>query len=854
MTARQVIRRILNRRSQLIMLSAAAAVCLVATVILTAQVFWKLGEYRTAFSDNIQWTVAKLEVEHAKYVNAIERLDENAPGTLPAMRQRFDVFYSRVDTLGNASTYREALSSDRAREVVEQISSGVQAQVTIIDASDATVFARKAELLDMAESLTQPVLRLSSIGISYDVTRREMQRTALADKLLQLIVLSLALLAVLCSLLALFWQLYIRYRRRAMQNRATLNRLATIINTTQDVMLVICPSGRIIEGNRVGDNVFGLRVDGGQERFVSDFIFRMDEAGQRVPVTGEMLISSCATGPNLCTKLHARDKTGRYFPIELSANMASRSGDNVCVCFVRDISQRVATEAEMHAARDKALAGERAKARFLGMISHEMRTPLNGILGALDLLDDTALTPEQAQYTQIMQSSGQLVLNQINDALDVTQADGGRLHLASDRFDLDALLHRLIQGQQAHAAAQGSEIRLIPPAAPLGVALGDESRLHQILLNLLSNAIKFTRDGQITIEATRLGPPDAGADALSDEVEFQIVDTGIGIDDDDLDRIFNDYVRLEDSDVAEGTGLGLGIARHLVRLMGGTIGAESERNEGSLFWVRLPLPRATENTATDLAQPAFMAPYAPIVPCSVLIVEDNDTSRFVLNEMLLKDGHDVVATTNGTDAVDVALLRRFDLILMDINMPGIDGIEATRQIRSGGGASANSRIIALTAHYRPEDNDRFGAIEIDGICTKPLRRKALREILAGGPVRNRLNGTARGVDKKVLDQLCAVLPATNLSRVLDEFVAEGQAFVDGLAAARLGAPDGFANALHQFAGSAATFGAIALQSALCRAEMAVLSGDQSGADRALADLPDLWQQALSEIHQHRHAA
>ncbi len=835
------------RRSQLTLLSAAAAILLAATVFLTTQVFVKLSEYRTAFSDNIQWTVAKLEVEHARYVHAIENLSADKDASLTALNRRFDIFYSRVNTLATADTYREALNSPRAQATVTALSNGTQAQARIIDAGRNVVLQRRAELLAMAQGLSDPVLRLSSIGIAYDVERRESQRNTLTAKLTQMIALSLTLLVTLAALLALIWQLYSRYRRRALQNRTTLNRLATIINTSQDAIVVMCPSGKLLEGNRVAETIFGFDHETVTSTNISNLLFKKNEEEEMMPVTGEMLIKSCAQGPNLCTKLSARDRSGRVFPVEMSANMASRSGDNVCVCFLRDISSRVETEAEMRAARDKALAGEQAKARFLGMISHEMRTPLNGILGALDLLDETVLTPEQAHYIQIMQSSGQLVLNQINDALEVTQADGERLSLVSDPFNLDALLHELLHSQQALSLSQGNTISLSATSSFLGTVLGDANRLHQVLLNLLSNAIKFTRNGEISIEVTRLGPQNAP----TDEVEFQITDTGIGIEDDDLERIFDDFVRLEDTSSAEGTGLGLGIAKHLVALMGGTMGAESVRDEGSLFWVRVPLPSADEVHGIPLRWDLHALPPRAM---NILVVEDNDTSRFVLHEMLRKDGHSVVLADNGADGVLRASEARFDLILMDINMPGLDGIEATRQIRAGNGASHDSRIVALTAHFRPEHNERFRGVQIDSICTKPLRRAALRDILSGGPVRDRTLPAKTDVDTQVLDQLYAVLPAKNLSRVLGDFETEGQAFISALNARTAMPSPGMAADLHQFAGSAATFGAVALQSALCRAEAAALAGDKVTLREELAPLPDLWRSTMEQIDSRRQAA
>ncbi len=847
---RSLLKRIANRRTQFAALSAAAAFCLLATTILTAQIFVSLKEYQIAHTDNVQWTVAKLESEHAKYLHAIENLRRDDPDSLKEMRRRFDILYSRAHIFVSAQTYRKILNSPHARETVRQLNKRVEHQATLIDGSDAQVFDNKEELLRQAFSLTEPVMRLSSIGIAYDVDRREAERLSLADKLIKLVGLSLILLASLFALLALFWQLYRRYRRRAMQNRTMLNRLATIFNTSQDVIMVIRPDGEILEGNRLAAAMFGPYDGNRLERNISEILVKRVD-GKLKPVTGRQLIESCTDGPNLCTRLSARDKKGRLFPVELSANMASRSGDNVCICFLRDISQRVATEAEMQAARDKALAGERAKARFLGMISHEMRTPLNGMLGALDLLEETPLTQEQSRYTQIMHTSGQLVLNQINDALDVTQANGKRFALVKQRFDLDALLDKLVQGQQTHAKTQGTRINLLSPAEPLGYVMGDPNRLHQILLNLLSNAIKFTENGEVTVEATRLAGHGSDGSAPGNLVEFQISDTGIGIDEKDIDRVFEDFVRLESQSRVEGTGLGLGIVKHLTSLMGGKIGVESVRHEGSLFWVRIPLPLDAPPHEAD-ASPDLPPPV--MHPKIVLVVEDNDTSRFVVNEMLKKDGHEVVLAANGVDGVNAAGKRRFDLILMDINLPDIDGTEAVRRIRGGGGPSADSRIVALTAHFRAEDNQSLLAAQIDAICTKPIRRNALRDLLADKDIDAPAPQPQSEIDTQILDQLCAVLPHRNLSRALGDFTIEGEAILASLDRLANHPDQETVSTLHQFAGSAATFGAVALQSTICQAENMARAGDREGLARVLEGVPALWSRTIAEIDNHRGAA
>ena len=298
-----------------------------------------------------------------------------------------------------------------------------------------------------------------------------------------------------------------------------------------------------------------------------------------------------------------------------------------------------------------------------------------------------------------MQSSGQQLLAQINDALDFTQAGSGQLSLNIGSFDLDALLTEAADSQSLQAEANETHLRVMPSGQSLGLVEGDRARVLQVLVNLISNAVKFTRQGEVTIDATRTDP-------AGDMVEVQVIDTGLGIAEDDLPRVFDDFVRLDETDGRSqipGTGLGLGIVRELVNVMGGQYGAESIAGDGSLFWVRLPLPPATALGTEPEMQAGGPTPDPARYALDVLVVEDNSTNRMVLTEMLRKDGHRPQTAVDGETAVKMANAHRFDLILMDIRMPGIDGGEAARQIRAGNGASRRARLAFLTAHIRTGD-------------------------------------------------------------------------------------------------------------------------------------------------------
>ena len=851
----KLIRPMFRRRPQLILFSGLASVCLIAAIYMATQVFLKLGEFGSTATDNMQWTMAQLEVEQVKAINALERLDPDDPTTGQEARRRFNALFSRVVTLREGREYAEALAGSDAAVQLERIYDTLIGVLPVFDGDRSPLVASGPMLVTALEGLTSPIRQLASAGLSIDARQSDAERSELSNQLIRLTLLVIVMVVAMLSMLILLWRLFRVYRRRALENRITLNRLSTILNTSQDAVLVVHPCGEILDMNAAAQRMFGLDENTPRQRDnVGQLLLRQSEDGTLAPLPGPRLVQSCADGPNRCANLIARGPDGHQFPVELSADMAVRSGDRVCVCFIRDISRRIAADAEMQVARDNALAGERAKARFLAIISHEMRTPLHGILGTLDLLDETRLTKEQRRYAQIMHGSGQQLLNQINDALEITQADGGTLRLREAVFDLDSLLADLVEAQNANAQARNTKLALLSPVQGFGHVLGDEGRVQQVLVNLVANAVKFTENGSITLEATRHN----GVEQDLDLVEFQISDTGIGIAEEDLPYIFEDYVRLGGASAGwiEGTGLGLGIARQLVTLMGGQIGVESVEGEGSLFWVRLPLPKAQAKTQPAVAE----IPSHNATPSSVLIAEDNVSNRYVLSQMLEKDGHHVHAAADGNEAVAMANTEAFDLILMDISMPGLGGVEAARAITQGSGPSRNARLIFLTAHINLDPDEQLRASGAEGILTKPLPRAELRAILAGKrPTRDLTEENSATecpiLDIDVLDQLNEMLSSNRMAKTLRDFQQEADTLIREaphlLGSATSGA---LAERLHRLAGSAAVLGASAMQMSLGRAENACLLGRPKDVKRHLAELQEVWQATQEGLATYNNAA
>ncbi|SEK97219.1 Signal transduction histidine kinase [Roseovarius azorensis] len=823
-------------------LSVFAISCMLATAVVITQVFTRLGEYGTANQDNIQWTISRLEVDQLNFIATIERLDRPDAALLDTLRRRFDVLYSRATLLHDGQVYREVLSTVDVMADISLIVATLNAMVPVIDNSNARLFSERATLMQRATDMSPAVHRIASRALTVDARRSDAERSELTSQIVVLTVLSLAMVTALLMLLLFVWRLYTEHRRRAEENRETSRRLATILNTSQDAVLVVGPDGIIRDRNVVANRMFAIPSDAPRHVRVGDFLHRREADGNLVPLTGERLIACCANGPSRCANLMVRNTQGDEFCAEISTAIARSGATTVCICFIRDISDRLAAEAEIAAARDRALSGERARARFLSVISHEMRTPLSGLLGALDLLGETRLTPDQARYANVMKSSGQLLLTQITDALDMAQAETGQLVLRMAEFDLDRMLRELAETQKAAAQARNNQLRLVCSAPDLNRVRGDRTRVYQVLLNLVSNAIKFTRDGEITIIADRTDPSGDGPDM----VEFQICDTGIGINPEDMPQMFEDFVRLDDpeSDRPEGTGLGLGIVRELVTLMGGSVGAESVKGEGSLFWVRIPLPAVT---MTETAA-------RPCAPLDVLVVEDNANSRVVLEAMLREDGHRVRLASDGIEGVAHAAEARHDLILMDINMPRMGGLEAVRRIRAGSGPSARTRIIALTAHCSPDIETALRGGYLDGVETKPLRRETLRAILAHTGPDAPPQPAATCVDASVLSQLSESLPPARITQLLDQFATEGSALLADLDRLWQAPPGALSDRLHAFAGSAATTGALALHRLLSRAETALRADDRGTAQDLLQDLPGLMEKTLAQIDARHHAA
>jgi PAS domain S-box-containing protein len=807
--------------------------------------YGELERQRLGPTDSSQWALYQTSLEFNRLNTAYSAYHaDGSPENLKEFSKRFDIFYSRVMALATSKSLESYRQEPFFKDGATSLTTFVETLAGMFDRKEFARLQSDAAVKEQFRKFEGEVAAFASGAVQTQAAFNERARGALKWLLiLQLVTSALVLLAFTYFVGVVFLERR-RAKWREIQLREGRDLLRATVKSSLDGVLIADAQGNIVDLNDATADMFGFPAAEMTGKEMSGMIMpqRLRSAHQagmaRYAATGVAKVM----GRRI--EIDALRSDGTEFPIELSISSTGAGAKARYVAFMRDITERRQTEQSLKLAKERAEDASRAKAQFLASVSHEMRTPLTGILGALDLIEASELSEQQRRHVRTANRSGHALLAVISDVIDISRLEAGKLDLEQGPLDLQEIIEDVVEIIGSLAKERGNTLRVDLDTRLPRRFLGDAARIRQVLLNLATNAVKFTRGGIVNISATMLG-----RDQSRIELEIAVRDTGPGISDVDKEKLFKSFSQLnkDSSQTMSGSGLGLSISKRLVDLMSGSIGVDSAPGQGSRFWFRLTLEARDDAAPHDTATPGDDNDATAVSPKRVLVVDDNETVRSIVASQLASKGHLPDTAEGAVEALEKMKASRYDVVILDISMPVMDGFEALGIMRGLPGAVGRIPVIALTAHALVEVRERCLAAGFDQFLTKPVRADELARVIAAVTSGERRSeprdaGPDGGSDEPLFDlallkdQFTAASPH-DLQRIIERFGTE----LDQQMRLLFGegneiSPHHLRRIVHVLAGSSSMIGASRLASLAGRLDALAV---QNEIDALMASVDDL---------------
>ena len=815
------------------------------------------------------WTAAALTEQKDKsriLQNVLSTLDETVSRVTDAGQKATESNGAAADLITFRENFDALFVSSHSNQNTSKIDPSkitqLAAVITEIDGLVQFVYPVDADLLAALPGLmartTAIAIQIKSLQIDAATTFLETQTKNNQKALRYLNFLSVAGLLSFLTFIGSFALMRLQYLS-ALSGRIAHDRvratLAKTVSFSSDPIILVNRGGDILESNHEAINLLGSWPPVSK---LSDVTDRIDQAVGGIALTdavehafAQQAIQDTATVVNF----DLRTEDGSLHPIE--ANLILQSEQTLLIA-LKNLSKQINFKKKMEDTLTEMRGEEQTTARFMAIMSHELRTPLNGIMASIELLKETTeLDDQQTWLTEISENYSKAAVEQLGNLLELNQLlNPNRTKLSTAAFSLAETIHSVVNDQQSVAKTQNNRLVFRKPAQDSHLVLGSERLFALTLTHLVTSAVKFNKFGKIEVALST----DVDTQNGTLKVDIMISDTGSGIPLAGMQPIFENFKSLETAytKTGGGSGLSLGIAKRAAEIMGGQIFVDTAVNRGTKFSIKLELPLVQTSKKADVKS-AFALPAKevqktsdidPEKPLRLLVAEDDEIYRSMLIASLHLDGHDIVEAKDGQEAIDLAQKGHFDAILMDISMPHISGITATKIIRQSS-AHNTVPIIGLTAHALPEQIEEFLAAGMDDLIIKPVHKKALRAAMYRAYLRRQqplvspsesikeiatmTKPKADLIDIEVFDALLELLDTSTLGGYLSQFVEECETAVtimkqqvsdsDYLAAGQTA---------HKAAGFAAVVGATSVQRLLNEFETAAKSEDIDTCQR-LAD-------------------